>query len=83
MSLVAIEIPEATLVALKVDVSRVGAVLRVAAAMKLYELGRLSSGVASELAGLSRVAFLGKLGEFGADSFRQSESELVDDLAHA
>ena len=83
MSSVAIDIPEATLVALRLDASRAGAELRVAAAMKLYELGRLSSGAAAELAGMSRVAFLSKLGEFGVDTFRQSESELSDDAAHA
>jgi predicted HTH domain antitoxin len=83
MSSVAIEIPEATLVALKLDASHAAAELRVAAAMKLYELGRLSSGAAAELAGMSRVAFLVKLGEFGVDTFRESESELADDLAHA
>jgi predicted HTH domain antitoxin len=83
MSSVTIDIPEATLVALKLDAARAGAELRVAAAMKLYELGRLSSGAASELAGLSRVAFLSRLGEFGVDTFRQPEGELADDLAHA
>ena len=83
MSSVAIDIPEATLVALKLDASRAGAELRIAAAMMLYELGRLSSGAAAELAGMSRVAFLSKLGEFGVDTFRQSESDLADDLAHA
>ena len=44
MSSLAIDIPEATLVALRLDASRAGAELRLAAAMKLYELGRLSSG---------------------------------------
>lgn len=32
--------------------------LKVLAAVKLYELGRLSSGCAAELAGLPRVEFL-------------------------
>ena len=83
MSSVAIDIPEATLVALKLDASHAAAELRIAAAMKLYELGRLSSGAAAELAGTSRVAFLVKLGEFGVDTFRQTQAELADDLAHA
>ena len=51
--------------------------------MKLYELGRLSSGTAAELAGTPRVAFLGRLSESGVDTFRQTEAELADDLAHA
>ena len=83
MSTVAMDIPEATLLALKLDASTAAAELRVAAAMKLYELGRLSSGAAAELAGMPRVAFLARLSEFGVDTFRQTEAELADDFAHA
>ena len=83
MSSVPIDIPESTLVALKLDASSAANQLRMAAAMKLFELGRLSSGAAAELAGVTRVAFLTKLGEFGVKTFDQSESELASDLAHA
>lgn len=83
MSSVPIDIPESTLVALKLDASSAANQLRMAAAMKLFELGRLSSGAAAELAGVTRVAFLAKLGEFGVKTFDQSESELASDLAHA
>lgn len=83
MSSVPIDIPEATLVALKLDAHSAGAQLRMAAAMKLFELGRLSSGAAAELAGVSRVAFLAKLAEFGVDTFEQTQSDLASDLAHA
>jgi len=34
------------------------------AAVKLYELGRLSSGIAAELAGMSRVEFLLNLNRY-------------------
>ena len=34
------------------------------AAVKLYELGRLSSGIAAELAGMSRVEFLLNLNHY-------------------
>jgi predicted HTH domain antitoxin len=33
--------------------------------MKLYELGRISSGAAAALAGVARVEFLARLGEYG------------------
>jgi predicted HTH domain antitoxin len=82
VSSVPIDIPEATLVALKLDATTAGAELRLAAAMKLYELGRLSSGAAAELAGIPRVAFLARLSEFGVDTFRQTEDELRRDLAN-
>ena len=39
---------------------------------ELYELGRLSSGAAAQLASVPRVVFLTKLGELGATVFRQA-----------
>lgn len=49
--------------------------LLVLAAVKLYELGRLSSGRAAELAGMSRVEFLLSLGRYQVFPF---EAELSD-----
>lgn len=45
------------------------------AAVKLYELGRLSSGRAAELADMSRVEFLLNLGRYRVFPF---EAELSD-----
>lgn len=39
-----------------------------AAAVKLYEVGRVSSDVAARIAGISRSAFLTKLGDHRVDS---------------
>ena len=55
--------------------------LRLAAAMKLYELGRLSTGAAADLAGLGRVEFLDRLAEFGVNAFQESPEELAHELA--
>jgi predicted HTH domain antitoxin len=54
--------------------------LRLAAAMKLYELGRLSSGAAADLAGLERVEFLDRLTDFGVNAFQESPEELSKEL---
>lgn len=83
MGNVAFEVPEETLLALKLDAASAPSALRFAAAVKLFELGRLSSGAAAGLAGISRVAFLERLGELGASALRQTEAELIDDLEHA
>jgi predicted HTH domain antitoxin len=83
MSNVAFDVPDETLVALKLDAASAAKELRLAAAVKLFELGRLSSGAAATLAGMPRVAFLAKLGELGAVAFRQSEDELNEDLRRA
>jgi len=54
-----------------------------AAAAKLYELGKLSSGRAADLAGLSRVRFLQALGQYGVPIFDLTEEELAQDLRNA
>lgn len=51
--------------------------------MKLYELGKLSSGAAAELAGVPKPVFLSKLGDYGIATFRLSAEELAEDLANA
>lgn len=72
---IVIEVPEKVLLAEKADESAFARELRVLAAVKLYELGRLSSGRAAELAGMSRVEFLLTLGQYKVFPL---ESELAD-----
>jgi predicted HTH domain antitoxin len=83
MASVLIDIPEATLAALNLDATNAGAEFRMAAAIKLFELGRLSSGVAAGLAGVSVITFISKLGKFGAETFKQTPPELADDVTNA
>ena len=76
MSLVEFEIPDEARLALKIPPDMLGQEMRMLAAIKLYELGRLSSGAAAGLAGISRVVFLSKLADYGVDTFRLTEEEL-------
>lgn len=55
---VTIEVPDKVLLAEKMDATTFGQELRVLAAVKMYEIGRLTSGRAADLAGMSRVEFL-------------------------
>jgi len=55
---IVIDIPEKVLLSEKTDEKAFGRKIRILAAVKLYELGRLSSGRAADLAGVPRVEFL-------------------------
>ncbi len=52
-------------------------------ASKLYEDGKLSSGQAAELAGLSKRAFIELLGRYGVSVFSSSLLDLESDIANA
>ena len=61
---IAIDIPESVLLAETTDERLFARELRMLAAVKLFELGRLSSGRAAELAGMVRVEFLLQLNRY-------------------
>ncbi len=61
---VTIAVPEKVLLAEKMDEATFAAEMRLLTAIKLFELGRLSSGRAAELAGMPRVEFLLTLGKY-------------------
>lgn len=80
---ITLSVPEETALALNLTPEKLTGEVLLAAAVKLYELGRLSSGSAAHLAGIPRVVFLSKLAEYGVDTFRLTEAELAEDLANA
>jgi predicted HTH domain antitoxin len=61
---IVIDVPEKVLLAEKTDEVGFSRELPILAAVKLYELGRLSSGRAAELAGMTRVEFLLSLNRY-------------------
>jgi len=54
---------------------------RFALAVKLYEMGRLTSGQAARLAGVSRVAFLLDCRRYGAASVEWDQAEIDAEFA--
>jgi predicted HTH domain antitoxin len=76
MSQLILDVPDDSLLSLKLSDEAAAAEIRLAAAVKLYELGRLSSGAAARLAGIPRPVFLSKLADYGVDTFRLTKGEL-------
>ncbi|MEM9007508.1 MAG: UPF0175 family protein [Cyanobacteria bacterium P01_F01_bin.86] len=54
--------------------------LRIAAAVKWYEVGMVSQSKASEIAGISRQAFLDALNRFEVSPFQITPDELEAEL---
>ena len=73
---------ELTLV-LQAEQADLAAEVSMAAAVKLYELGKLSAGAAAELAGIPKPLFLSRLADYGVPTFDLTEEELREDLTNA
>lgn len=56
--------------------------MRLAAAVKWYETGRVSQSKAAEIAGVSRAELLVALDSFGVSPFQMSADELVQEATH-
>ena len=54
--------------------------LRLAAAVKWFEAGRVSQGKAAEVAGVSRQAFHDALSRYGVSAFQIDPDDLRDEL---
>jgi predicted HTH domain antitoxin len=57
--------------------------MRLAAAVKWYEIGRISQSKAAELAGVTRQEFLEALDRFQVSPFQESPDELARESADA
>lgn len=83
MSQVTFSIPDEILLAMKATPEGLASRIRLAAAIKLYEIGQLSSGAAAQLAGVPKPYFLSRLGDYNVNTFDLSEEELIHDLNSA
>jgi len=83
MERIILEIPEEILISLKETPSELSRDIRMLAAAKLYELGKLSSGRAAQLADMSRVSFLRALSQYGVSILALTPDELRQDYENA
>jgi len=74
-----IDMPDEALAALRKDPASFAKEMRLAAAVKWYELGLLSQGRAARVAALSRAEFLDALGRFGVTPFQYGAEEIIEE----
>ena len=78
-----LEVPAEVLISLKETPSEFSRDLLMLAAVKLYQMGRLSSGRAAQLAGIPKVSFLQSLSRYDVPIFNITPEELKQDFENA
>ena len=83
MNTLTIEYPTEVLWALQQDSDEFASEAQLLLALKLYETGKLSTGLAAQMANMPRVAFFYLLGQYGLSPFGEKPEELEEDFTHA
>ena len=78
-----IEYPAEVLWAMQQNPDEFAQEARLLLALKLYETGKLSTGLAAQLADMPRAAFIYKLGQYGLSAFGETAEELASDQQQA
>ena len=80
---ITIKLPEDALAILRSSPDDFAREFRLAAAVKWYEVGRISQGRAAELAGMSRASFIEALAEYGVSPLQVTPEDVDEELRHA
>jgi predicted HTH domain antitoxin len=80
---ISIELDRSVLSALRQDPLNFGREMRLAAAAKWYEIGRVSQGKAAEIAGVSRAEFLAALANYEVSPWQYTADEVCRESGHA
>jgi predicted HTH domain antitoxin len=83
MTRLTLDMPESAFAALHKDPLEFTREMRIAAAVKWYELELVSQGRAAEIAGMTRAEFITALGQYKVSPFQYSAEEVLEDLANA
>jgi predicted HTH domain antitoxin len=77
------DMPETVFSAIRKNPTEFVAEMRLAAAVKWYEMGIISQEKAAEVAGLSRTDFIFSLARFGVSPFQYTADEIEKELQDA
>ncbi|MGA9996564.1 MAG: UPF0175 family protein [Pyrinomonadaceae bacterium] len=80
MHTISINIPDTAFAALRKSPDEFVRELRIAAAVKWYELGELSQSKAAEVAGLTRAEFINALARFKVSPMQYTAEELAEEF---
>jgi predicted HTH domain antitoxin len=80
MTQLTLEMPEEALATLHQTPKEFVQELRIAAAVKWYELGKVSQGRGAEIAGLTRAGFIDALSRYQVCPFQYTAEEIIEEL---
>jgi predicted HTH domain antitoxin len=80
---VTLYVPDDLDLALNVQPGALPRELLFAAAVKLFELGKISSGKASELAGIPKPLFLSRLADMGISASTLRSDDITEEISNA
>ena len=83
MTTIAFDLPEASFSAMHKAPDEFAREMRLAAAVKWYELARISQEKAAEIAGVTRAEFIDAASRMRVSPFQTSASELHEELQGA
>lgn len=82
MKTVSFQLPETAFTVLGKDEREFLAEMRIAAAVKWYDMGKISQGKAAEIAGLTRADFIDALSHYQVCVFQYTEEDFAEEMAN-